>query len=51
MRLQLGSSATEEGKGEALDVSVDVKDSGMMIVTSLTPDLQWTGGSARLALK
>jgi len=29
---------------------VDVKDSGMMIVTTVAPDLQWTGGSAHLQL-
>ncbi len=30
---------------------MDVKDSGMKIVTTITPDLQWTGGSAELAFK
>ena len=32
-------------------MEVDVKDSGMMIVTTVTPELQWTGGSAQLSLQ
>jgi hypothetical protein len=36
---------------ELLDVQIQAKDSGMMIVTTLTPNLEWTGGSADLAVQ
>lgn len=32
-----------------LDIQVQAKDNGMMIVTTLTPNLEWTGGAADLA--
>lgn len=43
-----GGKVTSE---EVLDIQVQAKDSGMMIVTTLTPNLEWTGGSADLALQ
>jgi hypothetical protein len=44
---QLGGGGP--GKDE-LKVEVDVKDSGMMIVTTVAPEMQWIGGAAHLQL-
>ena len=44
---QLGAGGP--GKDE-LKVEVDVKDSGMMIVTTVAPEMQWIGGAAHLQL-
>lgn len=43
--VQLSGSRAEK---EELNVEVDVKDSGMMIVTTVAPELQWIGGAAHL---
>lgn len=42
---QLGGSRSEK---DELNVEVDVKDSGMMIVTTVAPEMQWIGGAAHL---
>lgn len=34
-----------------MEVSVNVKDSGMMIVTSVTPDFRWQSGTAAIQLR
>ena len=46
--LQLNSSSAT---GELMEVSVDVKDSGMMIVTTVTPDFRWQSGTAAIQLR
>lgn len=47
MQLGGGKAAGED----VLNIQVQAKDSGMMIVTTLTPNLEWTGGAADLALQ
>ena len=37
--------------GEPMDVRVDVKDSGMMIVTTVTPEFRWQSGTAAIQLR
>ena len=46
MQLSSGSAA-----GEPMEVRVDVKDSGMMIVTTVTPDFRWQAGTAAIQLR
>ncbi|CAL8466123.1 g5659 [Coccomyxa elongata] len=42
---------TGPGSSEELEVSVSVKDGGMMLVTALTPDLRWQSGAAELSMR
>ena len=45
---QLNSSAAA---AEPMEVRVDVKDSGMMIVTTVTPEFRWQSGTAAIQLR
>ncbi len=44
-------SAEEQAMLEPLDVSISVKDGGMALLTTLTPDFRWQGGSADITLR
>ena len=45
---QLNSGAAA---AEPMEVRVDVKDSGMMIVTTVTPEFRWQSGTAAIQLR
>ena len=46
MQLNSGAAAAEP-----MEVRVDVKDSGMMIVTTVTPEFRWQSGTAAIQLR
>ena len=37
--------------GQGIDVHMDVKDDGMMLISSLIPDFRWQHGSADISLR
>ncbi len=43
-------TAAPTSSADELEVTVSVKDGGMMLVTALTPDLRWQSGAAELSL-
>ena len=48
LQSQLNSGAA---MSEPMEVRVDVKDSGMMIVTTVTPEFRWQSGTAAIQLR
>ena len=41
----------EQAMLEPLDVSITVRDGGMALLTTLTPDFRWQSGSADITLR
>jgi hypothetical protein len=46
-----GQGALGAGDADSLEVTVDVKDNGMMVVTTATPDFRWQHGTADINLR